>query len=71
MFFDFIYSMQYNDIARAAYNKLSEEEMRKRKEEYLKEKEEYEKEMERLGKPILRKARVQIKVNTRHDSSNI
>ncbi|XP_071926989.1 uncharacterized protein [Coffea arabica] len=52
---------EYNDIARTAYNKLSEEEMRKRKEEYLKEKEEYEKEMERLGKPILRKARVQIK----------
>ena len=24
MHFDFVYSMQYNDIARAAYNKLSE-----------------------------------------------
>ena len=70
MSFDFDYSIQYNDIVRAAYNKLSEEELSKQKEEYLKEKEEYEKEMECLGKPIVRKARVQIKVNTRHDSSN-
>ena len=62
--------MQYNDIARAAYNKLSEEDVRKRKEEYLKEKEEYEKEIEHLGKLIVWKARVQVKVNTRHDSSN-
>ena len=45
--------MQYNDIAQARYNKLSEKELRKRKEEYLKEKEEYEKEMKRLGQPIV------------------
>ena len=62
--------MQYNDIARATYNKLSEEDARKRKEEYLKEKEEYEKEMEHLEKLIMWKARVQINTNTRHDSSN-
>ncbi|XP_027183851.1 uncharacterized protein LOC113782140 [Coffea eugenioides] len=54
---------KYNDIVRAAYNKLSEENVRKRKEEYLKEKEEYEKEMERLVKLIVRKARVQVKIH--------
>lgn len=53
--------IEYNDIVRAAYNKLSEEELRMRKKEYLKEKEEYEKEMKRLGEPIVRKARVHIK----------
>ena len=55
--------MQYNNIAWAAYNELSKEDMTKRKEEYLKEKETYEKEMARLRKSTVQKTRATAKVN--------
>ncbi|XP_071933917.1 uncharacterized protein [Coffea arabica] len=42
----------YNKMVKAAYDKLSEEEVQKRKENYWKEKEEYKREMTRLGKTI-------------------
>ena len=51
-------------MVKAAYDKLSEEEVQNRKENYRKEKEEYKREMARLGKTIPKKQ--QIKVSTRH-----
>ena len=59
-----MHPMQYNKMAKAAYDKLSEEEVQNRKENYRKEKEEYKREMARLGKTIPGKQ--QIKVSTRH-----
>ena len=55
MIHDYMHPMQYNKMVKAAYDKLSEEEVQNRKENYRKEKEEYKREMARLGKTILPK----------------
>ena len=61
---DYMHPMQYNKMVKAAYDKLSEEEVQKRKENYWKEKEEYKREMARLGKTI--PPIKQYKVSTKH-----
>ncbi|XP_071906279.1 uncharacterized protein [Coffea arabica] len=70
MIHDYMHPMQYNKMAKSAYDKLSEKEVQNQKENYPKEKEEYKREMARLEKTISRKQQIKNLKYTIRCSSN-